>query len=99
MRGSLPPFLHLHFFLEVYHNRAIFPPLRSTARCDKLYYGYTGYIILGISASTLYRSLLLLSFLFFINEVTTYALQHGIVCTPRSRLQAASRPFTSSKVL
>ena len=82
MRGSLPPFLHLHFFLEVYHNRAIFRLLRSAAYCAKLYYGYTGYFILRISTSILYGSLLLLSFLLF-HEVTTYALQHGRILRTR----------------
>src|SRR2546421_13096466 len=73
------PFLTSSLFLEVYHNRTIFPLSRSCAikcACSKLYYGYTGYIILGISTSTLHGSLLLLCFLSFLMRWLTYALQH-----------------------
>ena len=76
------PFLASSLFLEVYHNRAIFRLLRSAAYCAKLYYGYTGYLILRISTLILYGSLLLLSFLLF-HEVTTYALQHGRILRTR----------------
>src|SRR5205807_8040625 len=58
------PFLASSLFLEVYHNRAIFPlssPCTIRRSYAKLYYGYTGYLILRISTLILYGSLLLLS--------------------------------------